>query len=382
MFRLITHALIASCFVHPALANCHSGAVGDPGQPMVEVPAGTGQAKATKNGSDNQPRLRLWPAPPESSAAVRISTLDLEDEIEQFRTETIAALMAVSAPERDRQEEIANESPSEDTGCAEVLASGDTALMRYPNLAVGVAPEIRARFRAAAMVAGVPAKLDVLGQILSVSDDPMVRHRALYEMARTHLRAGEPLDSPRLRAWIQNLQALSEQLGHELDPRLQADTDYLTAFVLLRRGQTEPALRYIDRANQRDPNFLRALYLSVEARMQSLSLANIPGAKVSRCDENSAHLLRSLRRIEALTKDRKQLIYLAEFMAELPGTAQARDYVLTALLLRIGREESARAIGNKILISPDNGDRCIALFQQATAELFETYQEAGLSAKQ
>ena len=179
---------------------------------------------------------------------------------------------------------------------SKAIPAGDTAFMRYPRLIKKIAPATQRIFVATALSNSPEQRRRLLANLRKESH-PVVRYRALIELARTAMRSGDVQEA---------VQTARTALGIEvMDPRIRADAHFILGAAYLSQGETKAAENELSKAVADDPAFWNAHWMRLMALQYRLDNAaqrmNTPS-----CLRATMTMLETLRALPDLARDNTQ----------------------------------------------------------------------------
>jgi len=198
--------------------------------------------------------------------------------------------------------------------------AGDTVFMRYRGLWRGVDKAIRQTFQLAALANEPEQKLRLLTP-LSTIDQPLVRFRALLEIARVRLRLNDLQGAHRAA-----VQALA--LQDRIDARAAADAHFILGYIALTEQHWEIAETALTRAIAADPGYWDARQAQLLVLGRLLARRSQSAAA---CLDRTRRLIEHLGALPALAQSRTQLRDIADRFESLPQRTNAAFYLLAGL---------------------------------------------------
>jgi tetratricopeptide (TPR) repeat protein len=210
-------------------------------------------------------------------------------------------------------------------------AAGDTVFMRYRNRWKNVDPAARRTFQMAALANDPQQKLALLEPLTTV-DAPMIRARALLEVARVHLRR-RALDLATMTA--QQVLAIPG-----LTAQVTADAYFILGYAALEAHDLDRAEAALAQAVERDPGFWDARQTQLLVLNRQL---NQPRQSVAACLNRSRLMIQNLGALPALAQDRTQFRDIADRFAAQAAIANPAFRLLSGLgYLWVGDHDRAQ----------------------------------------
>jgi tetratricopeptide (TPR) repeat protein len=196
--------------------------------------------------------------------------------------------------------------------------------------------------------------------------DPLIRYRALLELARAAFRDA-PQGHPQLIP-----EPLREALAVPLVPtRLKADAYFLQGFQLLGQRQAEPARVVLEHAVRLDPDFMEARWQLLQAQLETRPPRIEVLGPNDACLTYLQRLGNNIQQIGLLAEDANQFLDLARHLERVVGAGSPlRAFTIAYALLLAGDSEHAATMFERATAATRPGS-CLGLFAKGLGALAE-----------